>query len=48
MKAESYGPDEPTLPAANAFTTIQGEDEWLKRYLPDGHNSQIENIPDRD
>ena len=47
MEAEDYGPDEPTLPAANTFTTIQGADEWLKRYLPGGHNSQIGNVPDR-
>ena len=47
MEAEDYGLDEPTLPAANTFTTIQGEDEWLKRYLPDGHNSQIGDVPDR-
>ena len=47
MEAEGYGPDEPTLPAANTFTIIQGEDKLLKRYLPDGHNSQIGNIPDR-
>ena len=47
MEAEGYGPDEPTLTAANTFTTIQGEYEWLKRYLPDTHNSQIGNVPDR-
>ena len=35
------------MPAANTFTTIRGEDEWLKRYLPDGHNSQIGNVPNR-
>ena len=28
MEAEDYGPDEPTFPAANTFTTIQGEEEW--------------------
>ena len=47
IEVENYGPDEPTLPAANTFATMQGEDEWLKRYLPDGHNSQIGNVPDR-
>ena len=42
METEDYGPDEPTLPAANTFTTIQGEDECLKRYLPDGQKSNKE------
>ena len=36
-----------TIPAANTFTAIQSSDEWLKRYLPDGHNSQLGNIPNR-
>ena len=44
---ESYRPNESTMPAANMFITIRGEDEWLKRYLPDGHNSQIGNVPNR-
>ena len=44
---ESYRPNESTMPAANTFMTIRGEDEWLKRYLPDGHNSQIGNVPNR-
>ena len=44
---ENYRPNESTMPAANTFTTIRGEDEWLKRYLPDGHNSQIGNVPNR-
>ena len=44
---ENYRPNESTMPAANTFTTIRGEDEWLKRYLPDGHKSQIGNIPNR-
>ena len=35
------------MPTVNTFATIRGEDEWLKRYLPDGHNSQIVNIPNR-
>ena len=47
MDMESYRPNESTMPAANTFMTIRGEDEWLKRYLPDGHNSQIGNIPNR-
>ena len=42
---ENYRPNESTMPAVNMFTTIRGEDEWLKRYLPDGHNSQIGNVP---
>ena len=29
------------------FTAIRGDDEWLKRYLPDSHNSQIGNVPNR-
>ena len=44
---ESYRPNECTMPAANTFMTIRGEDEWLKRYLPDGQNSQIGNVPKR-
>ena len=44
---ESYRPNESTMPAVNMFMTIRGEDEWLKRYLPDGHNSQIGNVPNR-
>ena len=44
---ENYRPNESTMPAANKFTTIRGEDEWLKRYFPDGHSSQIGNIPNR-
>ena len=44
---ENYRPNESTMPALNTFATIRGEDEWLKRYLPDGHNSQIGNIPNR-
>ena len=44
---ENYRPNESTMPAANTFTTTRGEDEWLKRYLPDGHISQIRNIPNR-
>ena len=37
-----------TLPSANTFRTINSENKWLKRYLPDGHNSQIGNIIDRE
>ena len=44
---ENYGSNEITMPAANMFTAIRGDDEWLKRYLPDGHNSQIGNVPNR-
>ena len=44
---ENYRPNKSTIPAVNMFTTIRGEDEWLKRYLPDGHNSQIANVPNR-
>ena len=44
---KNYRPNESTMPAVNTFTTIRGEDEWLKKYLPDGHNSQIGNVPNR-
>ena len=37
-----------TLPSANTFRTINSKDKWLRRYLPDGHNSQIGNIIDRE
>ena len=47
MDMENYRPNESTMPAVNTFATIRGEDEWLKRYLPDGHNSQIGNVPNR-
>ena len=36
-----------TLPSVNTFRTINSEDKWLKRYLPDGHNSQIGNMLDK-
>ena len=42
-----YKQDESTIPAANTFTAIQSSDEWLKRYLPDGHNSQLGNVPNK-
>ena len=44
---ENYRPNESTMLAVNTFTTITGEDEWLKTYLSDGNNSQIGNIPNR-
>ena len=37
-----------TLPSANTFRTTNSEDKWLKRYLPDGHNSQIGNMIDKE
>ena len=37
-----------TLPSANTFRTINSEDKWLKRYLQDGHNSQIGNVIDKE
>ena len=37
-----------TLPSANTFRMINSENRWLKRYLPDGHNSQIGNVIDRE
>ena len=47
IETENYGKNEITVPAANTFTAIRGDDEWLKRYLPDSHNSQIGNVPNR-
>ena len=47
IETENYGSNEITIPAANTFTAIRGDDEWLKRYLQDGHNSQIGNVPNR-
>ena len=44
LEIENYGPNEPTLPAVNTFTAIHSDNEWLKRYIPDGHNSQIGNV----
>ena len=29
MDMENYRPNESTMPAANMFATIRGEDEWL-------------------
>ena len=37
-----------TLPSANTFRMVDSEDKWLKRYLPDGHNSQVSNVNDRE
>ena len=37
-----------TLPLANTFRMINSEDKWLRRYLRDGHNSQIGNVIDRE
>ena len=37
-----------TLPSANMFRMINSEDKWLRRYLPDGHNSQIGNVINRE
>ena len=37
-----------TLPSANTFRMIKSKDKWLRRYLPDGHNSQIGNVIDRE
>ena len=32
LEIENYGRNEPTLPAANTFTAIWSDNEWLKRY----------------
>ena len=37
-----------TLPSANTFRMIKSGDKWLKRYLPDSHNSQIGNVIDKE
>ena len=37
-----------TLPSANTFRTINSKNKWLNRYLPDGHNSQIGNVINRE
>ena len=47
IETENYGLNNITVPAANTFTAIRSDDEWLKRYLPDGHNSQIGNVPNK-
>ena len=47
LEVEHNGPNESTIPAANTFTVIWSDDEWLKRYLQDGYNSQIENMPNK-
>ena len=47
IETENYVLNEITVPAVNTFTAIRDDDEWLKRYLPDGHNSQIGNVPNR-
>ena len=47
IETENYESNEITVPAENTFTAIRGDDEWLKRHLPDGHNSQIGNVPNR-
>ena len=47
LEIENYGPNEPTLPASNTFTAIHSDNEWLKRYIPDGHNSQIGNMQNK-
>ena len=47
IETENYGLNEITVPAGNMFIAIRSDDEWLKRYLPDGHNSQIGNVPNK-
>ena len=37
-----------TLPSANMFRMINSKDKWLRRYLPDGHNSQTGNVINRE
>ena len=37
-----------TLPSAKTFRMINSENKWLRRYLPDGHNSQIGNVINRE
>ena len=47
IEVNVYKQDDSTIPAANTFTAIQSSDEWLKRYLLDGHNSQLGNVPNK-
>ena len=47
LEIENYGPNEPTLPAANTFTAIHSDNKWLKRYIPDGQHSQIGNMQNK-
>ena len=47
IEVNVYEQDDPTIPAANTFTAIQISDEWLNRYLPDGNNSQLGNVPNK-
>ena len=44
---DNYGQNESTLPAVNTFRAIQSDNEWMKRYIPDGHNSQIGNVSNK-
>ena len=47
LEVEHYGPNKSTIPAVNTFTVIRSDDEWLKRYLSDGYNSQIGNVSNK-
>ena len=47
IEVNVYEQDKSTIPAANTFTAIRSSNEWLKRYLPDGHNSQLGNLPNK-
>ena len=47
LEIENYGTNESTLPAANTFTAIWSDNKWLKRYLLDGHSSQIGNMQNK-
>ena len=47
LEIENYRPNKPTLPAVNILTAIHSDNEWLKRYIPDGHNSQIGNMQNK-
>ena len=47
IETDNYGSNQITIPAVNICTAIRGDDEWLKRYLSDCHNSQIGNVPNR-
>ena len=35
------------VPPANTFRTVNIEDQWLRRYIPDGKNSQICDIVEK-
>ena len=47
IETEKYGSNKIIILAVKTFTAIRGDNEWLKRYLQDVHNSQIGNVQNR-